>query len=251
MNILITNDDGIWAEGIAVLKKYLENSGHEVLVSAPDVERSATGHAITLRKPIWVKEIIKEGKLFGYATTGTPADCVKLGLRQLATKKIDLVVSGINRGANLGTDIPYSGTVSGAMEAAILGYPAIAISSQKHDDPCFDTAGRFLCDFIAKFDMQIVPDYGAININVPSIPYEDLKGYKITRQSTRRFDDYYEQRKDPYGNSYYWLMGTYLEEELTPDSDIYAVLNNYASVTPLTLFMTDDKLYEELKKENL
>ncbi len=248
MNILITNDDGIWAEGISVLKEYLEKAGHDVLVCAPDVERSATGHAITIRKPIWVKDIIKNGTLFGYATTGTPADCVKLGLRQLSTRKIDLVVSGINRGANLGTDIQYSGTVSGALEAAILGYPAIAISSQNQETPHYETAAEFLCKFIREFDMSVVPDYGAININVPSIEYSDLKGYRITKQSTRRFNDFYEHRKDPYGNSYYWLMGSYLEEELTDDSDIYAVLNGFASVTPLTLFMTDERLYEQLNR---
>ncbi len=248
LNILITNDDGVKAEGIAVLKKVLMQSGHSVTVAAPETEKSATGHAITLRRPIWVKEIEKDGGFFGYGVTGTPADSVKIGVLELASEKVDLVVSGINRGANLGTDIPYSGTVSGALEASIMGYPAVAISSIDPHDPYFETAAAFLVKYLKEFDIRTVPNLGALNINVPSIPYEELKGYKITRQSSRRFDDYYEKREDPYGNYYYWLMGNIKKEKLPEDNDWVAIEHDYVSISPLTIFMNDNRWYEELKK---
>lgn len=248
MNILLTNDDGIWAPGIKVLKESLENAGHTVLLCAPDVERSAIGHAITLRLPVWANEIKRDGKFFGYASSGTPADCVKLGILQLASFKIDLVVSGINFGANLGTDIPYSGTVSGALEGAIMGYPSIAISSFSHSTPFFDTAGLFLVEFLKTFTPSVVPSFGALNINVPSIPFAELKGFKITKQSNRRYDEHYEKRKDPYGNNYFWLMGNVIEEQPSLEADYYAVMNKYVSITPLSVFMNDQTFFSNLRK---
>ncbi|HOO33044.1 MAG TPA: 5'/3'-nucleotidase SurE [Thermotogota bacterium] len=247
MKILITNDDGIMAEGIFCLKRYLTEAGHEVIVSAPATEQSATGHAITLRKPLWAEKTDREGEFFGYGVTGTPADSVKIGILEFAKRDIDIVISGINKGANLGTDIPYSGTVSGALEGAIMGYPAIAISSLNPRDSHFETAARFLTEFLETFDIKSIKPFGALNINVPSIPYHELKGYKLTRQSARRFDDYFEKRKDPYGNDYFWLMGTIKDEELPEDSDWAAIRENYVSITPLTVFMCDCDWFNEIK----
>ncbi len=248
MKILITNDDGIHAEGIACLNDCLREAGHEVVVSAPYTEQSATGHAITLRKPIWAKKIYKKDVFYGYGVTGTPADSVKIGILELAGKDVDLVVSGINRGANLGTDIPYSGTVSGALEGAIMGYPSIAISSINPKEPHFCTAGLFLVDFLKEFDVKTIKRFGALNINVPSVQYDLIQGFHYTKQSSRRFDDYFEKRQDPYGNDYFWLMGDIKEEELPEDSDWIAIQKNYVSVTPLTVFMYDPEWYQELKK---
>lgn len=248
MKILITNDDGIHAEGIACLNDCLREAGHEVVVSAPYTEQSATGHAITLRKPIWAKKIYKKDVFYGYGVTGTPADSVKIGILELAGKDVDLVVSGINRGANLGTDIPYSGTVSGALEGAIMGYPSIAISSINPKEPHFCTAGLFLVDFLKEFDVKTIKRFGALNINVPSVQYDLIQGFHYTKQSSRRFDDYFEKRQDPYGNDYFWLMGDIKEEELPEDSDWIAIQKNFVSVTPLTVFMYDPEWYQELKK---
>jgi len=248
VKILITNDDGIHAEGIDCLNSCLTQAGHQVVVSAPYTEQSATGHAITLRKPIWAKKIYKGETFFGYGVTGTPADSVKIGILELAGKDVDLVVSGINRGANLGTDIPYSGTVSGALEGAIMGYPSIAISSINPKEPYFCTAGEFLVEFLKTFDITTIKRFGALNINVPSIKYNLLNGFLYTKQSSRRFDDYFEKRKDPYGNDYFWLMGDIKEEELPQDSDWIAIQKNYCSVTPLTVFMYDHEWYQALKK---
>jgi len=248
VKILITNDDGIHAEGIACLNDCLREAGHEVVVSAPYTEQSATGHAITLRKPIWAKKIYKKDVFYGYGVTGTPADSVKIGILELAGKDVDLVVSGINRGANLGTDIPYSGTVSGALEGAIMGYPSIAISSINPKEPHFCTAGLFLVDFLKEFDVKTIKRFGALNINVPSVQYDLIQGFHYTKQSSRRFDDYFEKRQDPYGNDYFWLMGDIKEEELPEDSDWIAIQKNFVSVTPLTVFMYDPEWYQELKK---
>lgn len=249
MNILITNDDGITAPGLKVLKDYLTNAGHAVLVCAPDTERSAIGHAITLRMPVWAKSVSLNGRFFGYASSGTPADCVKLGILQLAPFKIDLVVSGINHGANLGTDVPYSGTVSGALEGAIMGYPSIAISDVSHKESTYETAAAFLVDFLKDFDPKSIPPFGALNINVPTVPLSELKGFKITKQSNRRYNDFYEKRQDPYGNDYFWLMGDVIEEQPSFESDYYAVMNKYVSITPLSVFMNDDKAFEQLRRQ--
>lgn len=173
---------------------------------------------------------------------------MKIGILELAGKDVDLVVSGINRGANLGTDIPYSGTVSGALEGAIMGYPSVAISSINPKEPYFCTAGLFLVDFLKAFDVKTIKRFGALNINVPSVKYDLINGYHYTKQSSRRFDDYFEKRQDPYGNDYFWLMGDIKEEELPEDSDWIAIQKNFVSVTPLTVFMYDHEWYQELKK---
>lgn len=251
MRILVTNDDGIMAEGIRSLKRHLEAGGHDVIVAAPDVERSATGHAITLRTPLWVKKVDIDGVFFGFATSGTPADCVKLGLLELSGGNVDLVISGINKGANMGTDVIYSGTVSGALEAAITGFPSIAVSSVDYASPGYDTAGKFVVQFLREFDIHTIPPYGAININVPSIPFDQLKGFRYTRQSKRKFDDYFEGRKDPYGNVYYWLMGGVVENDTDEDADYRAVNEGYVSVTPLTVFHTDHHLLNQLRQKKI
>lgn len=238
MNILITNDDGIMSPGINILTEKLSEK-HKVLVVAPDVERSATGHAITIRTPLWAKEVNVGTKFIGYAINGTPADCVKLGLLAISNEEIDLVISGINKGPNLGTDILYSGTVSGALEGAITGKPSIAISCADWHEPIYETAAEFLVDFLEKYDISELPEFTALNINVPSVPPEEIKGWKVTRQSRRRYRDYFEKRKDPYGNNYYWMFGEIIEDDPGENSDYAAVRANYISITPIYAFMTN------------
>lgn len=246
MNILVTNDDGIMSPGIITLADELSEA-HNVLVVAPDVERSATGHAITIRTPLWAKQVKAGNKIIGYAINGTPADCVKLGLLAIADVKMDLVISGINKGQNMGVDVLYSGTVSGALEGAVMDTPSIAISSSDWSNPMYPTAAKFMVDFLEVFDVKKMPPFTALNINVPSIEYHDLKGWKVTEQSRRRYKDYFEKRKDPYGNNYYWIFGQVVEDECSKDCDYCAVNENYVSITPLHAIMTDKGYYEELK----
>ena len=247
MNILITNDDGIMSPGIIELADRLSER-HNVLVVAPDVERSATGHAITIRTPLWAKEVKVGNRMIGYAINGTPADCVKLGLLAISEIKRDLVISGINKGQNMGIDVLYSGTVSGAVEGAVMDTPSIAVSSSDWSNPIYSTAADFMLEFLETFDVKKMPPFTALNINVPSVEREDLKGWRITRQSRRRYKDYFEKRKDPYGNNYYWIFGEVVEDECSLDSDFCAVKENYVSVTPLHAIMTDKDYFEELKE---
>jgi len=247
LRILITNDDGIMSEGIATLAREISKIA-EVHVVAPDVERSATGHAITIRNPLWAKEVKFGNEFFGYAVNGTPADCVKLGVQAiLKDKKVDLVLSGINKGANLGTDLMYSGTVSGALEGALMEVPSIAISSCSNSNPNFSSAAKVVIELIEKLDLNEFPKFSALNVNVPAVTYDELKGYKLTRQSKRRFQDFFEARKDPFGNTYYWMLGEIIEDDPGEDADYYAVRSNYVSVTPITIFYNDLKFMEKLK----
>ncbi len=246
MRILITNDDGIMSEGIRILVEYLRDIA-EVLVVAPDVERSATGHAITVRTPLWVKEIRIDGKFFGYAVNGTPADCVKIGVKAISKKALDMVISGINKGANLGTDIMYSGTVSAALEGALLKKPSIAISTTNFNEPMYKTAAIFARELVSKLALSDFPEYVALNVNVPSIPYSEIKGIKITKQGLRQYEDYFEARKDPYGNTYYWMLGNVVDREKAEDIDSKAVELGYISLTPLYILLTDEKSIDRFK----
>ncbi len=245
MRILITNDDGVTSNGILTLAKRLSRN-HEVAIVAPESERSAVGHAITIHFPIWVKELSICDYAKVYSTTGTPADCVKLGIDELF-KAPDLVISGVNRGPNLGTDIIYSGTVSGAMEGAMSGYPAIAVSSADYANPNYDSAAEFTARFIERFDFSTLPPFTSLNINVPALSYEKIKGWKFTKQSKRRWKDFFEPRKDPFGRTYYWMMGDVIEDDDDPDVDYKAVKSGYVSITPITVFLTNEKYLDELR----
>jgi 5'-nucleotidase len=245
MRILVTNDDGVTSDGILALARRLSKK-HEVCVVAPESERSAVGHAITIHVPIWVKElnICDYAKI--YSTTGTPADCVKLGVDVLCENP-DIIISGINRGPNLGTDVIYSGTVSGALEGAMSGFSAIAVSSADYSNPNYESAAKFVEKFIDDFDFSTIPPFTALNINVPAIDYEEIKGWRFTRQSKRRWEDYFEARVDPFGRTYYWMMGSVIEDDDDPDADYKAVKEGYVSITPVTVFLTNEEYLKYLK----
>ena len=247
MRILLTNDDGITAPGIQLLAKELRKK-YEVLVVAPAQEMSASGHAITIRMPLWVKEEYVGKTFLGYSVVGTPADCVKLGLDVLSPKRVDLVISGLNRGPNLGTDMLYSGTVSGALEGALQGVPSMAVSMSGWGDPHYETGVHVVKFLIENFPWKGIPEFRALNVNVPPIEVEELKGYRLTKQSKRRYRDYFEARRDPFGNTYYWMLGEVVEDDDDPESDYLAVKEGYVSITPITVFMTDHKLLEELRR---
>ncbi len=205
MNILLTNDDGIYAEGIRVLYESLRDLG-DVTVVAPDTERSAVGHAITLSDPLRVKKVTSGNKFFGYATTGTPADCVKLAIRAILRKRPDIVISGINLGPNTGYSVLYSGTVSGATEGAILNIPSFAISLATFENPDYRVAAGF-AKKLARLIMNNkgIPQGTLLNVNIPAVAKKNIKGVKIVRQSRTAIEERFDKRQDPRKRTYYWL----------------------------------------------
>ncbi|MBI3998630.1 MAG: 5'/3'-nucleotidase SurE [Armatimonadetes bacterium] len=247
MRVLLTNDDGINSPGLRALAETFA-AHHETAVVAPEHERSATGHAITLHKPLRaIRYPAYPPGIVAWSTNGTPADCVVLGVGELLGYRPDVIVSGVNVGPNLGLDLTYSGTVSGAMEGAILGIPSLAVSVTSFVDVRFDVAARFAESLARLMVAHRLPDDVLINVNVPNLPAERLKGIAFTRQSNRRYLSRLEKRTDPRGRSYYWLTG---EREPTNDqegTDGWAVANGYISVTPIHLNMTDDRLLEVLR----
>ena len=202
MRILISNDDGIDALGIYELAKAMKEIG-DVTVVAPQTEQSAVGHAITMKFPLRVKEHYKDGKLFGYAVDGTPADCIKIGIRNVMDAPPDIVLSGINHGSNTAINIIYSGTVSAAREAAIMNVPAIALSVTSHEACYFDYATRLAQELAKQVAERGLVNGTMLNVNVPNLPYNEIMGTLVTKQGKSKWDDIYEKRIDPYGIDYY------------------------------------------------
>ena len=236
--ILITNDDGIYAEGLLALKSQMDAIG-EVHVIAPDRPRSACGHSITLHKPLRMHKVRLPDGSYGYSTNGTPSDCVSLAVLDLVKEGVDLVMSGINWGPNLGWDLTYSGTVSAAMEAAIMGIPAIAVSVSSYDeDVSFDYAAEFAAH-LAKIVLQHgLPEDTLLNVNVPNVPAARIRGIEITRQGKRRYSGKIEKRTDPLGRAYYWLGGDTAMDDLDEGTDVKAIADDKVSVTPVHLDLT-------------
>ncbi|MEW6723569.1 MAG: 5'/3'-nucleotidase SurE [Bacillota bacterium] len=247
MRILLANDDGIHADGLAALRRELLLAGHTLTVVAPDRERSATGHAITIHHPLRVEAVeFSEPAGVGLSVSGTPADCVKLAIKSLMEIPPDLVVSGINRGPNLGTDLFYSGTVSAAIEGVILGFPAIAVSLCAFENTDFAFAARFARQAAEALMAADFPRNTLLNINVPALPEEEVAGWAVTRLGTRNYQNRFQQRVDPRGRTYYWLAGELLDEEDLPDTDVQAIRDNLVSVTPVHLDLTKHDLLEKV-----
>lgn len=243
MKIFLTNDDGIHAEGIRTLAEVLQKAGHQLFIVAPDRERSATGHSITILEPIRAYEVKIYNNVSAYKVTGTPADCVKLGLEKLVDFKPDLLISGINNGSNLGYDVLYSGTVSAAMEGWIMGYNSIAISLASDKVYNFQTAADFVADFIEKQDFSSFYERLLLNINVPDLDRTEIKGVKVCRLGTSLYEDTFEERIDPSGRRYYWLTGGSGRKSLE-NTDIWAVENKYIAITPLKIQLDNEDLIE-------
>lgn len=263
MRLLISNDDGIFSTGVRTLANTLAAAGHDITVVCPDRERSATGHGLTLHKPIRadVMDAIFAPEVRAWACSGTPSDCVKLALGALLDRPPELVLSGINHGSNLGTDVLYSGTVSAAMEGAIEGIGGIAFSLTSHTGKDFQPAADFARSLVAHLDRHPLPRAMLLNVNIPAVPAAELAGVKLTRQGLRRYIDSFEKRVDPRGKTYYWLAGELLEDIPQPplefatvaaasfdptdlqwmstlETDVQAIRQNFITLTPLQYNLT-------------
>lgn len=247
MRILLTNDDGIYAAGLQALVNELSALA-EIFVVAPDRERSGTGHSITVFEPIKVQQAKVAAAKKSWTVGGTPVDCVKLAISKLIDEKIDLVVSGINHGPNLGTDVLYSGTVSAAVEGVIMGVPAIAVSLNSYQrEMDFSFAARFTRKAVKILKSQGIQQDTVLNINIPALATESIKGMRITKLGVRNYDNLFEERQDPRGNTYYWMGGGVMEEPQEADSDVKAVQDSYISITPIHFDLTDYRLIQEYK----
>lgn len=249
MRVLLTNDDGVYAEGLQTLRRRLEKErGLEIFVVAPERERSASSHAITLHKPLYVHRVETEDfDVPTWSVSGTPADCTKIGVLALLDRPPDLVVSGINRGPNLGMDVLYSGTVSAAIEGAILGIPSIAVSLGTFQDADYGTAADFMASFLRKAEKEGLKPGALININVPALEADRLAGVAITRLGHRYYTDVFHPRRDPRGRTYYWLAGEVRDSEEGIETDIGALERNLVSITPLHLRLTDEELASRMR----
>jgi len=240
MQILLTNDDGIMAPGILAMYRELTKLG-EVTVIAPEQVQSATGHGITITAPLLTNSVTIENAFTGVAVDGSPADCVKLAIGQLLPKRPDLVVSGINSGANVGINVIYSGTVAAAIEAAFLGLPSIAVSLHlmREVETDYKRAAGFALETIRHIWEMGLNGGEMMNINIPALHAGQMPaGTKVVRQCTRAFIDTYDRRTDPRGRDYFWNSSVYCLGETNGDTDVAALRDKYISVTPLQFDLT-------------
>jgi len=243
MIILVCNDDGIHSEGLHALETALAKIG-EIYTVAPDREQSAVSHSLTLHRPLRIDEIGPRR----FAVNGTPTDCVNLAVKGFLPVRPQLVVSGINRGANLGDDVTYSGTVSAAMEGSLLGIPSIAVSLVIKSVPHhFSSAADFAAVLAKEVITQGMPPDTLLNVNVPNLPREELKGFLLTRQGKRRYAETMEVRVDPRGRKYYWIGGDDLGFDPDEGTDCVAVHEGFISVTPLHVDLTNYRALQELR----
>ncbi len=245
--ILIANDDGIDAQGIKVLRKEFEKK-FDVYVIAPDRERSASGYSISLDNPIRVKEI-EDGRVF--AIDGTPVDAVYIALHGALKTDIDIVVSGINRGLNVGTDVFYSGTVSSAFQAVLFNKPGIAVSIDIGGEKIYyETAAEIALRLVENIEDIVLEPGIILNVNVPNVPINEIKGVEITTLGRRVYNDRIIERVDPKNNKYYWIDGIHVKDVYREGTDVTSILNKKVSLTPLRLDITDYNYVDKLKQKN-
>ncbi len=241
MRYLLSNDDGYQATGIRLLAEALEQSG-EVTVVAPDRDRSAASNSLTLDAPLYI-HTADNGFIY---INGTPTDCIHLAITGLLDKEPDMVLSGINAGANLGDDVLYSGTVAAAMEARFLGCPAIAVSLASQEPVHFDTAVSVVLKLIESLPLMSHESELLLNVNVPDIPFEEIGAFEVTRLGNRHKSEPAIEAKDPRGRSIYWVGPVGPEQDAGPGTDFYAINHNNVSITPLQVDLTKYSVIEDI-----
>jgi len=237
--ILITNDDGITAKGIRTLISIMNEIG-EVVVVAPDSPQSAKGHAITINEPLYVKALSSsENSPQEYSCSGTPADCVKMARHEILKRRPDICVSGINHGSNASINVVYSGTMSAAIEAGIEGIPAIGFSLLDYDmDADFEPSVPYIKTIVQHVLKNGLPKGVVLNVNIPKLPKEAIKGIKVCRQANAHWEEKFDKRTTPMGKEYYWLTGDFINEDQRTDTDEYALANGYISIVPTQFDLT-------------
>lgn len=242
MNILLSNDDGVFAEGLAALHAEMSKQ-HQVTVIAPDRNCSGASNALSLHSPLRIQKVSNGF----YSVNGTPSDCVHLGINQFLEEDPQVVVSGINHGANLGDDVIYSGTVAAATEGRYMGFPAIAVSLASYRPTHFASAAKIVCKIIDMLVKQPLPADQILNINVPDLRYDQLAGIKVTRQGRRHRAESMVRAQDPHGRDVYWYGPAGKEQDAGPGTDFYAIAQGYCSITPLSVDMTAYKSLDDLQ----
>lgn len=246
MKIVMSNDDGIHAPGIRCFHRAIKDLA-DVEIVAPSDEQSAVGHSITIFDPIKTQKVYKDGDFFGIAVGGTPADCVKLAICELCDPVPQMVVSGINLGPNTGISVIYSGTVSAATEATILGIPSIAVSLCTYIDPQWETA-EFVARRVVEMAMRSeLPCNTLINVSIPNLPLSEVKGTKVAPIARSRFKEIFHKRSDPRGNFYYWLDGELEILENDKDTDVHAVRDGYVCISPISFDLTNYDTLEQFQ----
>lgn len=242
MEILLSNDDGVYAEGLSVLANSLKSLG-KIVIIAPDRNRSGASNSLSIDGPIRIKHL-PNGSI---SVEGTPTDCVHLGITGLLDNLPTMVVSGINEGANLGDDTLYSGTVAAATEGRYLGLPAMAISLVGDESQHYSTAGEVAKQVVQRFMQNPLPKYTILNVNVPDVPYKELQGFEVTRLGRRHIAEKMIKAKDPRGKDIYWIGTAGPEEDAGEGTDFYAVSQNKVSITPLKIDLTHHEAVHDLK----
>ena len=249
--ILITNDDGITAPGIRTLIDVMSSIG-DVVVVAPDSPQSGMGHAITVNSTLFVEKIkVDQSSRLEYSCSGTPADCIKLAVDQILDRKPDLCVSGINHGSNSSINVIYSGTMSAAIEAGIEGIPAIGFSLLDYSwNANFEAAKPFIKSITKNVLKEGLPKDVVLNVNIPNVPKEELKGIKICRQARANWVEEFDKRTNPQGRVYYWLTGKFVNLDHGEDTDEWALKNGYISVVPVQFDLTAHHCIQTLNAWN-
>ena len=249
--ILITNDDGITAPGIRTLIEVMKTIGNVVVV-APDSPQSGMGHAITVNSTLFVEKVkVDQGNQLEYSCSGTPADCVKLAVNQILERKPDLCVSGINHGSNSSINVIYSGTMSAAIEAGIEGIPAIGFSLLDYSwNANFEATKPFIKSIVENVLKAGLPKDVVLNVNIPNVPKQELKGIKICRQARANWEEEFDKRTNPQGRVYYWLTGKFVNLDHGEDTDEWALKNGYVSVVPVQFDLTAHHCIQTLNTWN-
>ncbi|MCS4304357.1 MULTISPECIES: 5'/3'-nucleotidase SurE [unclassified Chryseobacterium] len=242
--ILVTNDDGITAPGIRNLISFMNEIG-EVVVVAPNSPQSGKGHAITINSTLSYEEVTLDGPQTDYSCSGTPVDCVKMALDKIMTRRPDIVVSGINHGANSSINVIYSGTMSAAVEAGVEGIPAIGFSLLDFSwEADFTQAKEFIQNIVRKTLENPMPKGIVLNVNIPKLPASEIKGVKVCKQAHAKWEESFDERVNPHGKKYYWLTGYFNNMDDSEDADETALANGYISIVPVKFDLT---AYEYMK----